>query len=77
VDAATFDALARAYDSTDTAERQQALESHRTALRNVLAHASRLQRRGVLSKEDAGHFIRFCKSAGIEPSIIRVDAEGE
>jgi len=77
VDAATFDALVRAYDSTDTAERQQALESHRIALRNVLAHASRLQRRGVLSKEDAGHFIRFCKSAGIEPSIIRVDAEGE
>lgn len=36
----------------------------------------RLQKRRQLSDEDAGHFTRFCESAGVEPSILRAEDDG-
>lgn len=56
--------LARMYSKTEL------------ALRNVLALSRRLWKRGQLSDEDAGHFARFCESAGVEPSILRGEDDG-
>jgi len=43
------------------------------SLRNVLAMAMRMTRASQLP-ETAAHLIRFCREAGVEPSILR---EGE
>lgn len=45
--------------------------AHR-ALRNVLALAMRMKHRGVL---EADHLLRFCKEAGVEPSILRIEGK--
>lgn len=59
------------YDSK--AELAQMYSKAELALRNVLAHSRRLWKHGQLSNEDAGHFARFCESAGVEPSVLRDD----
>lgn len=43
----------------------------RTALRNVLAHTQRLKKKGELSADNAAHYVRFCKDAGVAPQIVR------
>jgi hypothetical protein len=60
--------------ATATAEALLA-HHHKTqlALRNVLAMAGRLRK---TDPETAAHLIRFCASAGVEPSILRQLTEG-
>lgn len=61
-------------------QRNAALERAERAelqLRNVLALATRIKRRGHGAPTDADHLIRFCREAGIEPQILRAPSSPE
>lgn len=66
-------------DGTELAVLRPRAEQMERSLRNVLALATRMKRRLVHHKPenviaDCDHLIRFCREAGVEPSVLRAPA---
>jgi hypothetical protein len=50
-------------------------EAKRLALKNVMRLALELKRGRRDPREAADHLLRFCREGGVEPTILRVEAE--